>query len=117
MASTKRNAQGGDFPLGQLSRYNYRGQLSLGAIVWGQLSRGGNFPQGQLSSGEIVWGGEQLFVGQSFRGQFSLGAIILEVNCSGGNYLGGNHPGDNCPGFNFPRGELSGHPLNLLHSS
>ena len=79
MASTKRNAQGGDFPLGQMSRgqfsrYNFpRGQLSLGAIV-----RGAIIQEGQFSSGEIVRG------------------------AGGGNYTWSNHSEGN-----FPRGQLS----------
>ena len=86
-------------------------QFSSGAIIIGSNCPGGNFPRGAVILGG-GGGGRQLFVEQSFSRQFSSGAIILVVNCSGGNYLGGN-----CPGFNFPRGELSGHPLNLLHFS
>ena len=94
-------------------------QFSSGAIILGSNCPGGNYPGGAIFLGGNCsgGGGGQLFVEQSFRGQFSSGAIILEVNCSGGNYLGGNHPGGNCPGFSFPRGELYGHPLNLLHFS
>ena len=63
-----------------------------GAIIWGQLSDGGNFPRGQLS-------GEYL----------SVDAIIR-----------GNHPGNNYPGGgggNFPRRRLPGHHLLYVLSN
>ena len=48
----------------------FRGEFyGEGAIVWGTVFLGGNFPRGQFSSGKIVWG-------QVSGGQFYSGAVV-----------------------------------------
>ena len=71
----------------------FRGEFyGEGAIVWGTLFLGGNFPWGQL-----------------YRGQFSSGKIVWgQLSGGWGNHPAGNHPVGKYPGGNFPRGQLSG---------
>ena len=120
MASTKSNAQeevGGFSPAAIV-----QGAISQVQFSGGQLFRGGGF----FFSGAVIIGGNcpgaNYLWGNHPGGccpgvQFSSGAIILEVSCPRGNYLGGNHAGGNCLGSSFPRGQLSGHLLNLLYFS